>query len=285
MTVIKNSILRLKSGERGESAAHVNAHLVQFTRVSVGDANNALPAENPERTALDNHVTDGEIVSHKLDKHNETQRILQLRIGPDANYDARELLIYATANGIEFPHSYVRLGSAYPVRTAENGGIQILINAIIKVSSKTGFNITVQPATDYISRAEFDGHVHEDYLTKEVFNTHKHDEYLEKSAFNASLPFVTQPVIKLFNRHNIIDGNEYTAPLVGIKGAELQNNDWFSIRASNGQPVIKQANADETTAKFKRLVDGAIDTQVTLVASDKNERYFVYNKIDNVWEF
>ncbi|WP_273046924.1 phage tail protein [Pseudoalteromonas sp.] len=271
MTVIKNSISRLKSGERGESAAQVNAHLVQFTRVSVGDANNALPAENPERTALDNHVTDGEIVSHKLDKHNDTQRILQLRIGPDANYDARELLIYATANGIEFPHSYVRLGSAYPVRTAENGGIQILINAIIKVSSKTGFNITVQPATDYISRAEFDGHVHEDYL--------------KKSAFNASLPFVTQPVIKLFNRHNIIDDNEYTAPLLGIKGAELQNNDWFSVRASNGQPVIKSANEDEATAKFKRLADGAIDTQVNIVADDKNERVFVYNKIDNVWEF
>ena len=39
------------------------------------------------------------------------------------------------------------------------------------------------------------------------------------------------------------------------------------------------------TAKFKRLADGAIDTQVTIVADDKNERVFVYNATDNVWEF
>jgi len=271
MTVIKNSIARLKSGEQGESAAQVNQHLVQFTRVSVGDANNALPAEDPERTALDNHVTDGEIVSHKLDPDNDTQRILQLRIGPDANYDARELLIYATANGIEFPHSYVRLGSAYPVRTAENGGVQILIDAIIKVSSETDFNITVRPATDYISRSEFNGH--------------NHEQYLDASTFNAQLPFVTQSLINIFKRHNITNSSEYTAPLVGLDELPLKGNEWFSVRASSGQPIIKQANANEATAKFKRLADGAIDTQVTIVVDDKNERVFVYNKIDNVWEF
>ena len=72
---------------------------------------------------------------------------------------------------------------------------------------------------------------------------------------------------------------------MGLDDAELQNNDWFSIRASNGQPVIKQANDDETTAKFKRLSDGAIDTKVTIVEDDRNERVFVYNKELNVWEF
>tara|TARA_B100001059_G_scaffold232264_1_gene269768 strand:+ start:719 stop:1552 length:834 start_codon:yes stop_codon:yes gene_type:complete len=124
-----------------------------------------------------------------------------------------------------------------------------------------------------------------EFVSAAEFAAHDHSQYLNKTAFNDLLPFVTQPTISVFNRHNIINSNEYTAPLVGLDDAELQNNDWFSIRASNGQPVIKQANDDETTAKFKRLSDGAIDTQVTIVADDKNERVFVYNKIDNVWEF
>lgn len=124
-----------------------------------------------------------------------------------------------------------------------------------------------------------------EFVSKSEFAAHDHSQYLEKTAFNTLLPFVTQPTITLFNRHNIINSNEYTAPLVGIDGAQLQNNDWFSVRVSSGEPVIKQASDDETTAKFKRLSDGAIDTQVTIVADDKNERVFVYNKIDNVWEF
>ena len=271
MTVIKNSIKRLKSGEQGEQSAQVNGHLVQFTRVSIGNANGSLPIEDEKRTALDNHITDGDIVSHKIDPDNDTQRILQLRIGPDANYDARELLIYATANGVEFPHSYIRLGSAYPIRTAENGGVQILIDAIIKVSSDTNFNITVRPATDYISRSEFNGH--------------NHDQYLEASTFNDQLPFVTQSLINVFKRHNIINSNEYKAPQFRVDDTQLKNGDWFSVRASSGQPTLKRAIENEAAAKFKRLADGAIDTEVTIVADDKNERVFVYNKIDNVWEF
>lgn len=268
MTVIRNSIARLKRGEQGESAAQVNGHSVQFTRVSVGDANNALPAENPDRTSLDNHVTDGEIVSHKLDPDNDTQRILQLRIGPDANYDARELLIYATANGIEFPHSYVRLGSAYPVRTAENGGVQILIDAIIKVSSETDFNITVRPATDYISRSEFNGHLHE--------------QYLEKTDYITSLPFKPEGPITVFNRYSL-KAAEFTAPITRKDETQLQDGDWFSVRASSGVPILKIAETE--AIKFKRLEDGAVDVQVNIVADDKNERVFVYNAADNVWEF
>ncbi|WKD23625.1 hypothetical protein NDQ71_00490 [Pseudoalteromonas sp. KG3] len=106
-----------------------------------------------------------------------------------------------------------------------------------------------------------------------------------KTTFDTLLPFATQSIINVFKRHNIINSNEYTAPLVGLDNTELQNGDWFSVRASNGEPVIKQANANETTAKFKRLADGAIDIQVTIVADDKNERVFVYNKELNVWEF
>ena len=124
-----------------------------------------------------------------------------------------------------------------------------------------------------------------EFVSAAEFAAHDHSQYLNKTVFNALLPFVTQLNISLFNRHNIKDSNEYTAPLMGIDDAELQNNDWFSVRASNGQPIIKSANESVGTAKFKRLADGAIDTQVTIVADDKNERVFVYNATDNVWEF
>jgi hypothetical protein len=124
-----------------------------------------------------------------------------------------------------------------------------------------------------------------EFVSAAEFAAHDHSQYLEKTAFNTLLPFVTQPNISLFNRHNIKDSDEYVAPLLSLDDAELQNNDWFSVRASNGQPVIKQANTDAETAKFKRLADGAINTQVTIVTDDKNERVFVYNATDNVWEF
>lgn len=102
-------------------------------------------------------------------------------------------------------------------------------------------------------------------------------EFVSIAEFEAYQKFFTQPEIELKKRHNVIDSANYNAPLV----AELTGNEWFSIRASNGQPVLTTAD----TAKYKRLADGAIDTEVTIVADDKNERVFVYNKIDNVWEF
>jgi hypothetical protein len=162
MTVIKNQTQLLTSGAQGEVAAKVAGHFVAFTRVTVGDANGVLPEFNLARTALDNHVKEGSILSHAVDVENADQRKLVLRIAPDENYEARELLIFATANGVEFPHSYIRLGSAYPIRTPENDGIQVTIEVYIKVSSETVFNINVKPATDYISRPEFDGHNHDD---------------------------------------------------------------------------------------------------------------------------
>lgn len=94
--------------------------------------------------------------------------------------------------------------------------------------------------------------------------------------------FVSDPIIELYERHSLGSG-EYLAPPLIV--ADAFGGEWFSVRASSGQPVIKQANADETTAKFKRLADGAIDTQVTIVADDKDERVFVYNAAENVWEF
>lgn len=160
MTIIKNQTQLLTSGAQGEVAAKVAGHFVAFTRVTVGDANGVLPEFNLARTALDNHVKEGSILSHAVDVENADQRKLVLRIAPDENYEARELLIFATANGVEFPHSYIRLGSAYPIRTPENDGIQVTIEVYIKVSSETVFNINVKPATDYISRPEFDGHGH-----------------------------------------------------------------------------------------------------------------------------
>lgn len=102
-------------------------------------------------------------------------------------------------------------------------------------------------------------------------------EFVSMAVFESYQKFITKPVIELKKRHNLTDSANYNAPLV----AELTGNEWFSVRASNGKPVLTTAD----TAKYKRLADGAIDNQVTIVADDKNERVFVYNATDNVWEF
>lgn len=169
MTIIKNQTQLLTAGATGEAAAKAAGHAVTFSRVSVGDANGVLPPFDLSRTALDNHVKDGAILSHTVDENNADQRKLVLRIAPDFNYGARELLVYATANGVEFPHTYIRLGSVYPIRTADNDGIQVTIETYIKVSSETTFDIKVLPGTDFIARGEFDAHNHDnDYLGKET---------------------------------------------------------------------------------------------------------------------
>lgn len=154
--MIKTDTLLLSSGAAGEAAARIAEQPVTFSRVTVGDSNGHLPALDVNRTQLDNPVIDGEvmIVSHDLDPNDATQRVLTLRIDNNANYDARELLIYASADGTEFPHTYIRLGAAYPVRTLENGGVSIEIAAIIKVSTDTEFTITVTPATDLVTQAQ-----------------------------------------------------------------------------------------------------------------------------------
>lgn len=102
-------------------------------------------------------------------------------------------------------------------------------------------------------------------------------EFVSMAEFESYQKFITKPVLELKKRHNLTDSENYNAPLT----ADLTGNEWFSVRASNGQPVLKTADS----AKYKRLADGAIDNQVTIVADDKNERVFVYNAIDNLWEF
>lgn len=95
-------------------------------------------------------------------------------------------------------------------------------------------------------------------------------------------PFTRSQDITLYRRHSLNAG-EHTAPTSRVGGSALQDQDWFSIRASNGEPSIVAENG--SPIKFKRLLDGEVDTQVTIVADDKNERVFVFNKTDNVWEF
>lgn len=94
--------------------------------------------------------------------------------------------------------------------------------------------------------------------------------------------FSSGPTIELYSLHSL-GGGEYLAP--NITAADAFGGEWFLIRASSDEPVLKRANEDIGTAKFKRLADGAIDTFVTFVNDDKDERAFVYNKIENVWEF
>ena len=95
-------------------------------------------------------------------------------------------------------------------------------------------------------------------------------------------PFTRSQDITLYRRHSLNAG-EHTAPTARVGGSALQDQDWFSIRASNGEPSIMVENG--SPIKFKRLLDGEVDTQVTIVADDKNERVFIFNKTDNVWEF
>lgn len=101
-------------------------------------------------------------------------------------------------------------------------------------------------------------------------------------SLNESRKFSRSTTIENFRRHSFGEGN-YLAPSVRTDGTALQDQDWFSVRATNGEPSIVIVNDSPT--RFKRLLDGAIDTQVTIVADDKNERVFVYNKTDNMWEF
>lgn len=142
--MIKTETLLLSSGAAGEAAARIAEHPVTFSRVTVGDGNGNLPTLDVTRTQLDNPVTNGDvaIIVHDLDPNDPTQRVLTLRIDNNTNYDARELLIYASADGVEFPHTYIRLGAAYPVRTLANGGVSIEIEAIIKVATEGEFSIT-----------------------------------------------------------------------------------------------------------------------------------------------
>lgn len=154
--MIKTETLLLSSGAAGEAAARIAQHPVTFSRVTVGDGNGQLPTLDVTRTQLDNPVVDAEvaIIAHNLDPNDPTQRVLTLRIDNNADYDARELLIYASADGAEFPHTYIRLGAAYPVRTLENGGVSIEIDAIIKVATNTEFTLTVTPASDLVTQAQ-----------------------------------------------------------------------------------------------------------------------------------
>ena len=150
MTIIKNESILLQTGMDGEAAARVNNHAVSFTRMVVGNANGTLPPLDKNRVSLDNFIINGSIISHELDPSHSDLRIMQLRIGPDANFDAREVLIYAQANGVEFPHTYIRFGAPYPVRTAATGGAQISIKFYIKVHTDTDFTLHISPASDYI---------------------------------------------------------------------------------------------------------------------------------------
>ncbi|MCG7545427.1 hypothetical protein MHM93_14695 [Pseudoalteromonas sp. MM17-2] len=96
-----------------------------------------------------------------------------------------------------------------------------------------------------------------------------------------------EPVLSLYRRHRLKEQTSKSAP--SVQG--LNDGDWFSVkRFSAEQPVITAYNSDGTTSganqeKFRRLADGQISTFVTIVKADINERVFVYNKLDNMWEF
>ncbi|WP_462147174.1 phage tail-collar fiber domain-containing protein [Pseudoalteromonas gelatinilytica] len=104
----------------------------------------------------------------------------------------------------------------------------------------------------------------------------------ELNSFIASRVFTRSNTLSVMRRHSLEEGS-YATPVKRNQTDDLQDGDWFAVRATSGEPIL---NIPETKpTKFKRLADSAIDTQVTIVADDKNERIFVYNSTDDVWEF
>ncbi len=149
-----NKTLLLSTGAAGETAARVENRAVTFTRVLVGDGGGSVPSLDVNRTALENEVSSASIVSDTVDTSNPSQRLLILRVGNDRNYFARELMLYAESGGLEFPHTYIVLGDAYPIRTLENGGLTLDIEATIKISSETDFTVHVNPAADSVTHEQ-----------------------------------------------------------------------------------------------------------------------------------
>lgn len=224
--MIKTETLLLSSGAAGEAAARIAEHPVTFTRVTVGDGNGHLPTLDVTRTQLDNPVTNGDvaIIAHDLDPNDPTQRVLTLRIDNNADYDARELLIYASADGAEFPHTYIRLGAAYPVRTLANGGVSIEIEAIIKVATEGEFTITVAPATNLVTQgqlSQWQQQLRTQFATQTTVNTAQ-----QRADYAVQFARANQPILTEMHE-NITAPEARYQTIVRMGGDELFIDDQY----------------------------------------------------------
>jgi len=145
----KNELIWLASGIAGENQARAQSQALTFTRVEIGDADGSQPPLDPAITALVNKVADGMLESHTVDPDDPNQRIVLMHIPPTDNYNAREILLYAKYGTTEFPHTYIRLADAYPVRTIDNGGSQVALKLTVRVSQHSSFTINVSPNLAY----------------------------------------------------------------------------------------------------------------------------------------
>lgn len=93
--------------------------------------------------------------------------------------------------------------------------------------------------------------------------------------------------LSLYRRHRLVDTGSKSAPSV----KDLKDGDWFSVkRFTTGQPTVTPFGSNGESAganqeKFKRLADGKVSTYVRIVREDIDERVFVYNEKNNMWEF
>ncbi|TMO43151.1 hypothetical protein CWC25_13160 [Pseudoalteromonas sp. S4389] len=169
---------------------------------------------------------------------------------------------------------FMRVGSIFLSEglTAEGSGVELSNeNGQLKWNGVKILHAGNMGAGSGIDADKLDGH-EGDYFAKAS----------DLENLGESRKFSRSSTINIFRRHSLGAGN-YIAPSLRSDGLALQDQDWFSIRAVGGEPAISIKN--NLTTKFRRLADGAMDSQVTIIADDRNERVFVYNKTDNVWEF
>lgn len=150
----KNEGLWLASGQAGENQARALNSPVEFTRLVVGDANGDYPPMDPAITELVNELLTADIVSHVVDPNDVNQRIIQMSIPPNANFDAIEMMLYAKYGETEFAHTYFRFAAPLPIRTIENGGAQAKFKYTVRVSQYTDFTIFVSPNLSYVTHEE-----------------------------------------------------------------------------------------------------------------------------------
>lgn len=150
----KNESLWLASGMAGENQARTLNIPLEFTQVTIGDANGNYPPLDSTLTELANERLTGEILSHRIDPGNSNQRIIEMSIPPSLNFDAVELLLYAKYGDTEFAHTYFRLAAPFPVRTIENGGAQLKLKYTIRVSQYSDFSVSVSPNLTYLTTSQ-----------------------------------------------------------------------------------------------------------------------------------
>lgn len=243
---------------------------LKIATFSVGDGGSADydPTVEQLKAAVDlvNKNYTGGVNELKQDENNPARFYIEGIVPVDVGgFTVREAAWYLD-NGTLF--AITKFPPSYKTIPADGAATELPVRTYIATGAVDNIVLKIDPTVVMATRS------YVDVRTQQII-----------TELNDKFKWDRSPLIIVSKRHTLSAEYEYLSPLTRADNTELQDGDSFYVRASSGEPVIKQANDDETTAKFKRLADGAIDTEVTIVADDKNERVFVYNKELNVWEF